>query len=178
MNATLPTTHAWTFLLVPLAALAVNVAGNFLLLFLNPHRSVFKSVMLSTLIGLAAFIVLTWLYHEARSVLPPRECLSRTACGLLTYACWSYVFFHFVHIPVASVRIRILQELCDHDGLTQEAILRRYNGAAILRTRLERLTTNGQVVRHGDAYVTGKPRLLHVARVFALVKSIVAGGST
>jgi hypothetical protein len=178
MNASFAPIHEWMFLLIPLAALGLNVATNFLLLSWQPHRSIFKSVLLSTLIGVVGFAALAWLAHDGRTGPPSREWIARMGCGFLTYACWSYVFFHFVHIPVASVRIRILQDLIDHDGLTQEAILRGYNGAAILRTRLERLTRNGQIVRRGKVYVTGRPRLLHVARLFAFVKRLVTGGST
>lgn len=176
MNVSFPPFHEWLFLLVPLVATGMNVAANFLLLRLDPRRSIFKSVLLSTLVGLAGFAAMAWLARDGRAGIGDREWLARMGCGLLTYGCWSYVFFHFVHIPVASVRIRILQELSDHDGLTREAILQRYNGAAILRTRLDRLTRNGQIVRRGDAYVTGRPRLLHVARLFSFVKSLVTGG--
>lgn len=176
MHAPFQPFHVWLFLLVPLAAMGLNVAANFLLLRMNPRRSIFQSVLLSTLVGLAGFAAMAWLARDGRSGVGDREWLARMGCGLLAYGCWSYVFFHFVHIPVASVRIRILQELSDHDGLTREAILHRYNGAAILRTRLDRLTRNGQIVRRGDAYVTGRPRLLHVARLFQFVKRLVTGG--
>jgi hypothetical protein len=178
MNVSFAPLHDWMFLFVPLAALGLNVAANFLLLSWQPNRSIFKSVLLSTLIGVVGFVVLAWLAHDGRTGPPTREWVARMGCGFLTYACWSYVFFHFVHIPVASVRIRILQDLSDHDGLTQEAILHGYNAAEILRTRLERLTRNGQIVRRGDVYVTGRPRLLHVARLFSFVKRLVTGGST
>lgn len=165
LPAILITASAWI-------ALAVNIFTNLILLRAARSLSIVRSLLLSFLVGLLSFVALTWL---AWKYSPHDAFVPRSAAALLTYLCVSYFFFHIVHIPEASVRLRVLQELAAGRPLTQSDILRRYNAASILDIRLERLMRNGQLVADSGRLFTGRKRMLYVASVFALAKRILLG---
>jgi hypothetical protein len=168
----------WLSLLLPCIAFAVNVMANFLLISVCRKFSIVKSLFLSTVAGLSAFLLVAWWGRGAWGALSAFDLTARLCAAGLTYLSASYVFFHFVHIPVASVRIRILQELADAGPLSHDEILRKYGSTEILRLRLERLTKSGQILRRGEFYVTGNRRLLYVARIFRLAKRLLNGNLT
>jgi hypothetical protein len=174
--------HIWiainefAFLLIPGIAFLANVLCNFVLISRRPAMGIVRGLLASTAAGAIVFLGLTmcWQWGPTRSLSQP-DTLARICVGLLTFGSASYIFFHFVHIPIASVRIRILTELAAQGPLTEADILRTYNSADILRLRLERLERSGEIRRNPEAIVMGKPRLLYVARLFACAKRLLLG---
>ena len=163
---------SWCLPAFPWIAFSVNVAANVLLLRTRSCTSIVRSLAGSFLIGCAAFVMLAACWESA---LPASERAARLVAAFLTYASASYVFFHLVHIPEASVRIRILQELSARGPLVESELLRFYDSAKILDIRLERLTRSGQLIAKDGRYFTGRRRMLYVAKLFRLAKRVALG---
>jgi len=163
---------AWCLTATPWIALACNIGSNLLILRAFPHVTIVRSLAGAFLIGCLVFAAAA---TACLPVMADGDRWVRVLAMLLTYVCSSYFFFHVVHIPEASVRIRILQELATHGTLTDRDVLDRYDAKMILSLRLERLTRSGQLVMRDGRYYTGRKRMLHVARLFRSVKRIALG---
>ena len=165
----------WCLTAIPWIAFAVNVVANAVLLRTRLCTSIVRSLACSFVLGCVAIVLMATCWEAA---LPASDRAARLAAAFLTYASASYVFFHLVHIPEASVRIRILQELTTRGPLSEREILRFYDAGTILDTRLERLTRSGQLTCKNGRYFTGRPRMLYVARLFRLAKRVALGVGT
>jgi len=153
-------------------AAAANLIVNFMLLRTSRSVSIVRSLLWSFLVGLVLLFIsigLAWRHLPYEGIAP------RFTAAALTYVCVSYFFFHLVHIPEASVRLRVLQELAAGVPLTQSDILRRYNAGSILDIRLQRLTGSGQIVVDAGRFFTGRKRMLYIAAVFSATKRILLG---
>lgn len=156
----------------PWLALACNIIVNIALLRGRRTMSVVWSLACSFFVGCMAFVVCAASWCHGREA---ADLAARLAAAFLTYACASYVFFHIVHIPQASVRIRVLQELAAHGPLAESELLCRYDARTILDLRLSRLLGSGQLTYTNGRYFTGRRRMLYVARLFRLAKRIALG---
>lgn len=95
--------------------------------------------------------------------------------NLLIFGSLGYLYFHFVNIGEASVRIRILNEIFESaDGMAEAEILKRYNGDLILEARLSRLLSSRQIsIDEKGRYFSGPRRqMLFVAKAFQILKRI------
>lgn len=165
---------------VPFAAIclatAANLASNFLLLRFWRTMSVLQTIRIAAIVGLVVFFVVTLRVSILHPSGPDGDWWIRLGCAGVAYLILAYNVFGTVYVPVASVRLRLLGELVDKGPLSEATLLRNYGSAEILRLRLERLTASGQIVRKGDRYVTGKPRLLYAAKIFWLLKRLLLSG--
>lgn len=162
----------WCLTATPWLAFACNIVSNIALLRGRRTMSIVWSLVWSFLVGCMAFVACaaSWCHGREQA-----DGAARLAAAFLTYACASYVFFHVVHIPEASVRIRVLQELAAHGPLAEGELLRRYDARTILDLRLARLMRSGQLTHMDGRYFTGRRRMLYVARLFRLAKRIALG---
>lgn len=165
----------WCLTAVPWIAFAVNFVANAFLLRTRLCSSIVRSLAASFVLGCPTLVMVSACWESS---LPASDRAARLAAAFLTYACASYVFFHLVHIPEASVRIRILQELTARGPLTEQELLQFYDAGTILDIRLQRLTRSGQLVCRDGRYFTGRRRMLYVARLFRLAKRVVLGVGT
>lgn len=166
----------WIPLIAVAAGCAVNAGTNFSLLRYQQSMGSLATIRIGAVAGLFAFTAIALVFRPASSSPPSLDWTVRLACAALSYLSMAYLFFGYVVLPEISVRLRILQELADHGGLTRQEILTKYGSAEILRLRLDRLTKSGQLVRRGDRYITGRPRLLYVAKSFWLLKRLLLHG--
>jgi hypothetical protein len=96
--------------------------------------------------------------------------------NVVTYAALGWGYFHFVNLCVASLRIRVLEELSEHGGQATAAhLFARYNDDHLIATRIERLVRGGHLRLHGDRYTCGKPYFLWTARLFAGLRRVILG---
>lgn len=92
------------------------------------------------------------------------------------FACLAYGYANFVNLGQSSVRVRIYRELLQlPDGIAIEELRKEYDEDGMLRARLERLVSAGDLRQDGDVYHLGKPRLHHIGRVIFGLKSLVLG---
>lgn len=88
----------------------------------------------------------------------------------------AYGYANFVNLGQSSVRVRIYRELLRlPDGVAIETLRAEYDEREMLRARLERLVSAGDLRQEGDIYHSGKSRLQHIATVIFGLKKLVLG---
>jgi hypothetical protein len=93
-----------------------------------------------------------------------------------TYMALAFGYFNFVNLTIASLRIRVLQELAEAGGSMPTAqILAKYNTDSVIAFRLERLIGGGHLIERNDRIFSGKWRFLLLARIFDVMRAIVMG---
>jgi hypothetical protein len=158
----------------PFAALAVNVLTQVLLL----RRSAGSRYMRSMLVGFSFGAVALCIVDVLVVSHPPYllDCLAEFAVRMLSYAGLSYCYFHFVNLGQSSIRVRIYSELVDNPmGLEIGALKQDYNETTLVETRLQRLTSSGDVVESDGRYFVGRYRLVVVARILFFAKQLILG---
>lgn len=86
---------------------------------------------------------------------------------LLTYLALAFGYFNFVNLTVASLRIRLLEELLAAGGrLPIDTIMAAYDSRQVVAIRLERLLQGGHLVEKSGRLHSGRLPFLIVARIF------------
>jgi hypothetical protein len=89
---------------------------------------------------------------------------------------FAFCYFNFVNLTVASLRIRILEELADSGGrMPRASLLDRYGTASVADIRLERLVRGGHLVERNGRLHTGRLQFLVVARIFDVLRRLIFG---
>jgi hypothetical protein len=107
------------------------------------------------------------------------DCCGYAVLNLVTYAALGWGYFHFVNLCIASLRIRVLEELVEQGGTASDSFLfSRYNDHQLIETRLARLVRGGHLAYHDGRYLGGNRHFLHVARLFEFLRWFVLGPKT
>jgi len=160
--------------LIPCISFFFNTIACLLLLRYRRSLTIVWSLIYAAVIGMIALGVLQALATQFLDF-SQRDHFGFFLANAGIYFTASYCFFHVVHIPLASVRLRILRELEDGASLSREDILQRYGAKAILEIRLARLLQSDQIRESEGRYVSGKPKMLYIARIFRVLKKIALG---
>jgi hypothetical protein len=158
----------------PLLGLAVDIALHVAVSHALPSAGLLRRAA----IGAVGGAVTTGVVSAVSLVAQPIGALdagSQWVLALLTYVALAFGYFNFVNLNVTSLRIRLLRELLDHHprGLTRDDIVHRYGAETVLRLRLERLLSNGHVVRRGHRYCLDRRTVLVIAHTFTLLNRVV-----
>lgn len=96
------------------------------------------------------------------------------------YGCLAYGYANFVNLGQSSVRIRIYRELlaAGANGLSGDFLRGEYDEATMLRVRLSRLVSAGDLLDDSGAYKLGRRRLLLIGNCVFGLKKIVLGRHT
>ena len=169
----------------PIAGLTVAVLGHLLLAWLTggaaAYRCVLRGVMCGAIATLAISIVgLHWPFvpdpAESLPLLPLGERAAYLALNLIIFLALGFCYVNFVGLSIASLRIRMLQELFAHpEGLSLEEILESYNPRVLIDNRIDRLTTGRQIALKDGRFHTGRRGILWAARIMQLTRFIVLG---
>jgi putative flippase GtrA len=158
----------------PLAGLAVNVMSHILLSRLRKGVGQMLCLIVGIFVGFAFTITVSI------ALLPVGE-LMRDVAGYLflnavSYLALAWCYFHFVNLILASLRIRLLNEMANADGgLSEEDILMRYDAGKIIENRLERLVAGGHLVVRDGHYLLGNPAFVVIFDAFEVLKLAVLG---
>ncbi|MDX1965731.1 MAG: hypothetical protein SFV23_01050 [Planctomycetaceae bacterium] len=161
-------------ILAPVAGLAVLSCGHLALCQIVRPRAGLRTLIAAFLAGFAVTLFLTT--QAARS---GGQHEGADLCGLvglhgMTYVAFAYGYANFYNLGIASLRIRILQELLSAPhGLAQQELLNRYNGKRIAQSRLERLVQSHQIEFDGHRYVSQPSLLLRIAVLFRVLKRLI-----
>jgi len=142
------------------------------------QRGPYFPLMLGCGCGLAATIAISlaallWMHCGAA------DGLALAGLNLATYLALSFGYFNFVNLNIASLRIRMLQELAESGGrMPAERLAALYNTEAIIALRIDRLTRGGHLVQRQGRYYSGKRRFLIVARIFDLLRCAILGNAS
>ena len=141
----------------PFFAMAGNILVHIIVSRFNQGRSQIKCLILGFVCGLIYLIslFLAAYYQQAKDL----DFFAYLLLDCIAYAAFSYGYFHFININIASLRIRILQEVIDSPGgLTEGGILSRYNVDQMLDNRVARLVNSNQLVDKQGVYFLGPNR--------------------
>ena len=161
--------------LAPVLAMMLNVLTHVVVSRLNRGRNQIKYMFYGFLSGLTGIFFLVFAVLPAAGNGP--DLAGCVSADLISYASLAYGYFHFVNINMASLRIRVLQEIIDApDGLSEKDVLSRYNSKHIIDTRVKRLIGSGQLTEKDGYYYPGKNRtFLMLFWLFEILKHIVLG---
>jgi hypothetical protein len=161
--------------LAPVAGLAVACLSHATISRLAGGRRQYTLLFLGFVVGLAAMLALSkaalsaWGHSVADSA-------ALLAFNLGAYAALGYGYFHFVNLNMASLRIRMLQELLEApQGMSREKLLQLYDVEEIVTNRIDRLTRAGQLVEKERRLHGGGRTFLLLARTMDTLRYIVLG---
>ncbi|MGO9108221.1 MAG: hypothetical protein ACLP9L_03215 [Thermoguttaceae bacterium] len=101
------------------------------------------------------------------------------ALNLFTYSGLAFGYFCFVNLNIASLRIRMLQELLAAGGsLPKDRLLACYNTEKVIALRISRLVRGRHLLQDQDRVYSGKRHFLFVSRVIDILRWIILGSKT
>jgi len=112
----------------------------------------------------------------SRDAAPFIDTLALVGLNIVASLAFAFGYFNFVNLTVASLRIRILEELVDSGGrLSRAALLNRYGTSSVADLRLSRLVGGGHLVERNGRLHTGRLQFLLVARIFDGLRWLIFG---
>jgi hypothetical protein len=114
---------------------------------------IFKAIISTFGLGLVFNLVFGWTVFKTMPQGPVFMLLSA-----VIYSLTAFVYVLCIFGPYeTSIRMRLLRELSvSKDGMTLAELLSRYNTAAILDKRLQRLLGAGDIARKEEGYILAK----------------------
>jgi hypothetical protein len=161
--------------LAPVAGLAVYCLSQLLICRALPERNPYISLASGLGLGFiaAGVVTLAALVHAQAQWY---DAIAHIALNLVTYVALGFGYFNFVNLNIASLRIRVLEELKDSGGqMPVSSLLAQYNTEKVIVLRFERLISGGHLVERDGRYYRGNLRFLLLARFYDGVRTIVFG---
>ena len=164
--------------LAPVIGLAVYCICHVMAARTIRGRNPYPALAVGALAGLVVTITIT-LVACGRDSTAVTDTLALVAINTVASLAFAFGYFNFVNLTVASLRIRILEELADSGGrLTRAELLERYGTASVADVRLERLVGGGHLVERNGRLHTGRLQFLVVARIFDAIRAVIFGSSS
>lgn len=126
----------------------------------------------------AGFVATLALTLPAARQAAPRvaDLVALTVLEVLTYSALGWCYFHFVNLGVASLRIRVLEEIAEAGGsLAADALGRLYDDGVMAENRIRRLHAGGHIVLRDDRFHSGRAAFRGIARTFAVLRWLIIG---
>jgi len=96
--------------------------------------------------------------------------------NLVAYLAFSFGYFNFINLNIASLRIRMLQELAESGGeMPVEALTGLYNTEEVIALRIDRLAGGGHLIERQGRFYSGKRQFLVVGRIFDFLRLVILG---
>jgi hypothetical protein len=167
--------HRAFVVLAPVFGLAVYCVGHVLAARIIRGRSPYPALAVGAVAGLIATVAIT-LVGCRRDGVSMADTLALLALNTVASLAFAFGYFNFVNLTVASLRIRILEELADAGGrLPRSVLLDRYGTTSVADLRLERLVGGGHLVERNGRLHTGRLQFLVVARIFDGLRRLIFG---
>lgn len=171
------TDHRPLVALAPVIGLAAYCVSHVVAARIIRGRNPYPALAVGALAGLVTTIVIT-LVACRRDDVSSVDTLALVGLNTLASLAFAFGYFNFVNLTVASLRIRILEELADAGGrLPRAALLDRYGTASVADLRLERLVRGGHLVERNGRLHTGRLQFLLVARIFDGLRRLIFGSA-
>ena len=160
----------------PVAGQAVYCLAHVCACWTIPRRSPYTQLIVAFLPGLAATVGISLgafaLMHASWG-----DMAALMLLNLLTYLALAFGYFNFVNVGIASLRIRIIEELSrSQNGIARDELLASYNTEHVVGLRIARLVA-GQHLREkqGRFYRGSTRRFFILAWVYDLLRRGVLG---
>lgn len=169
--------HRPLLVLAPVIGLAIDCMTHIVAARLLRGRGPYASLTIAAVAGLATTVVLTLAACSSAAV-SKADTLGLVAMNMIASLAFAFGYFNFVNLTVASLRIRILEEIADAGGrLQRKVLLDRYGTQSVANLRLERLVQGGHLVERNGRLHSGRLQFLIVARIFDAARSLVFGSA-
>jgi hypothetical protein len=143
---------------------------------LGPRRP-YLPLLGGIVVGLATTLAVS-IGSLIRSQAGPADTGALSAMNALAYLALAFGYFNFVNLTIASLRIRMLEELADAGGqMPRAALLASYNSDRVIALRIARLIGAGHLVERQGRFYVRKKLFLALARVFDLLRWFIMGPS-
>ncbi|HAF94608.1 MAG: hypothetical protein A2X34_10690 [Elusimicrobia bacterium GWC2_51_8] len=161
--------------LTPILAMMVNIAAHVAASRLTRGRNQLTCIFYGFITGLIGMLFLAFAGSPAGGNKP--DFTGYLLTNVISYTAFAYGYFHFININVASLRIRLLQEIINSPGgLSEKDVLLCYNSEDIIDNRIKRLISSGQLIEKEGYYYLGKNRaFLRLFWLFEILKYAVLG---
>jgi hypothetical protein len=152
--------------LAPVIGLAAYCLAQLAVARSIPGRGPYHSLRIGFACGLVITgVIASW--AVAHMQINGWDCIAYLLLDLLTYLALAFGYFNFVNLTVASLRIRLLEELLAAGGkLPVDAITAAYDSRQVVAIRLARLVRGGHLVEKAGRLHSGRLPFLIVARIF------------
>ena len=161
--------------LAPVVGLAAYCLGHILAARLIRGRNPYPALAIGAVLGMVVTVAIT-VMACLRGGASAADTLALTAINAVAALGFAFCYFNFVNLTIASLRIRVLEEIADSGGwLPRAALLDRYGTGSVADIRLERLVGGGHLVERNGRLYSGRLQFLLVARIFDAVRSLVFG---
>lgn len=169
------TDHRPLVALAPVIGLAAYCVSHVVTARIIRGRSPYPALAIGALVGLAVTIAVT-IVACRRDAVSLGDTLALVGLNTLAALAFAFGYFNFVNLTIASLRIRILEELAEAGGrLPRAALLDRYGTASVADLRLARLLGGGHLVERNGRLHTGRLQFLLVARIFDGLRWLIFG---
>ena len=161
--------------LAPVIGLAVYCVGHIVAARLIRGRNPYPALAIGALMGIVVTVVIT-IVACVRTGDSAIDTIALTAMNAVAALGFAFGYFNFVNLTIASLRIRILEEIANSGGwLPRAALLDRYGTGSVADIRLARLIGGGHLVERNGRLRTGRLQFLVVARIFDAVRALIFG---
>jgi len=162
----------------PVIGLAAYCVTQIFVARLATSGSPYRSLTIGFICGLVVVVILAG-WAAGRMEISAADRIGYLLLDLLTYLALAFGYFNFVNLTVASLRIRLLEELSLLGGrLSRQALVDRHSSANVFGIRLTRLIGGGHLVERQGRFFTGKRVFLVVARIFDMLRWAILGRRT
>lgn len=159
----------------PLLGLAAYCIAQILIARSTPGRSPYYSLRFGCIGGLLVVMSVSG-WGVGAMTISPGDRLGYVMLNLFTYLALAFGYFNFVNLTVASLRIRLLEEIRESGGaLPADALKAAYNSREVVAIRLQRLIQGGHLVEKNGRLHSGRLPFLIVAKLFDILRWVVLG---
>ncbi|MFZ4731113.1 MAG: hypothetical protein ACOYK7_01075 [Pirellulales bacterium] len=137
----------------------------------SPYQALAAGIGVGLVVALACTIV-----PLAAGATPTADTLALVALNTFAFLAFAFGYFNFVNLTIASLRIRMLEEIrAAARPLSRTDLLARYDTERVVGLRIERLVSGGHLVDRDGRLVSGRLRFLIVARFFESLRRGILG---
>jgi len=161
--------------IAPLLGLASYCLSHVLVSRKVRNRGYYYPLLVGCVCGLAATLAIS---AAALALMPETvpDCVALLGMNLVAYLALSFGYFNFINLNIASLRIRMVQELAESGGeMPVEALMGLYNTEEVVAVRIDRLVRGGHLAERQGRFYCGKRRFLLVGRIFDFLRLVILG---
>ena len=167
--------HSPLVALAPVIGLAVYCVGHIIAARLIRGRNPYPALAIGAVMGIVVTVAIT-VVACVRGGDSAADTLALTGMNAVAALGFAFCYFNFVNLTIASLRIRILEEIADSGGwLPRATLLDRYGTGSVADLRLARLVGGDHLVERNGRLYSGRLQFLLVARIFDAVRSLIFG---
>lgn len=164
-----------TVVLAPVLGLVIYAIAHLLLAWATAAAP-YRCLTVGFLCGLVTMLVTT--AAAGRTAVTSVDSAWLCALNTLCYLALAFGYFNFINLAIASLRIRMLEELASCGGrLPIRHLEDSYGTEQMIGLRIDRLLRGGHVREDGGRLVSGRVQFLAVARIFDALRNAILGSS-